>query len=71
MLPTLSRPPAPFSALTDRQTFSELGRGGAWGGLALLCHLGRRLQGRTGTGPASLDPSGPLLLRRDSNWSRD
>lgn len=68
MLPTLSRPPAPFSALTDRRTFSELGQGG---GLALLCHLGRRLQGRTGTGPASLDPSGPLLLRRDSNWSRD
>lgn len=53
MLPTLSRPPAPFSARTDRQTFTELGRGGAWAGLALLCHLGRRLQGRTGTGPAS------------------
>nr|XP_020737533.1 chromobox protein homolog 7 [Odocoileus virginianus texanus] len=40
-------------------TFSELGQGGAWGGLALLCHLGRRLQGRTGTGPASPEPLWP------------
>ena len=55
MLPTLSPPPAPFSALTD--VFGAgAGRGGAWGGLALLCHLGRRLQGRTGTGPASPGP---------------
>lgn len=48
MLPTLSRPPAPFSAWTDRRTFSELGRGGAGpgGGLALLCHLGRGLRGQ-------------------------
>ena len=51
MLPTLSRPPAPFSARMDRRTFTELGRDEAWGGLALLCRLGRCLQGRTGTGP--------------------
>lgn len=65
MLPALSRPPAPFSARMDRRTFTELGRDEAWGGLALLCRLGRCLQGRTGTGPASPRPLWPPSSERE------
>lgn len=74
MLPTLSRPPAPFSARTDGQTDRRLQSwGGAGPGQAWHCSVTWDAVSRVGRGQGQPppDPSGLLLLRRDSNRPRD
>lgn len=51
--PNTLPPPRPFLCADVYRAALGLCQGWAWGGLALLCHLGYHLQGRMGTGPAS------------------